>query len=429
MPIYRSITSSRKRGLVQIALCLLSLFSIGQTACTRDDVAAAVSTLAVELEATLQPWGATAVANAQSVATQVPSMIATSKASGIEEQVALRPLSQSTETPIPIVLTAISTAPTTATLTHTLTASPVPTLKSTVTPFPTATPSPTAIPTPYPAEIEVLGGSMARIPGGLFQMGATAAGLADECSSFRDGCRSDWFSASEPVHPVLLRSYYIDAHEVTNASYVEFLNQNGDSCLGQPCIDLMQSQLIQANDGFAIANAQSQTPVTGISWYGAQAFCVWREGRLPTEAEWEKAAAWDGEVMSARRYPWGDVFDGRLVNSCDSSCDEPQANAAFDDGHPAAGPVASFPDGRSAFGLYDMAGNVWEWVSDWYDSDYYQVSAEANPTGPQDGKDKVVRGGSWFDTGNFMAVAIRFPSAPANADRTIGFRCAADLPN
>ncbi len=83
-------------------------------------------------------------------------------------------------------------------------------------------------------------------------MGATAAGLADECSAFRDGCRSDWFSASEPVHPVLLRSYYIDAHEVTNASYVEFLNQNGDSCFEQPCIDLMQSQLAQDNDVFAM---------------------------------------------------------------------------------------------------------------------------------------------------------------------------------
>ena len=133
--------------------------------------------------------------------------------------------------------------------------------------------------------------------------------------------------------------------------------------------------------------------------------------------------------MRARRYPWGDVFDGRLVNSCDLSCDEPQANATFDDGYPDAGPVASFPEGRSAFGLYDMAGNVWEWGSDWYDPGYYQLSAEANPTGPQDGKDKVVRGGSWFDTGNFTAVAIRFPSAPANADGTIGFRCAADLPN
>jgi len=277
-------------------------------------------------------------------------------------------------------------------------------------------------------EIEVFGGSMLRIPGGLFQMGATAADLADECSAFRDGCRSDWFSASEPVHPVLLRSYYIDAHEVTNASYVEFLNQNGDSCLGQPCIDLMQSQLTQENDVFAIDNAQSQTPVTGVSWYGAQAFCVWREGRLPTEAEWEKAAAWDDTVMRARRYPWGDVFDGRLVNSCDSSCEEQQANAAFDDGYPDVGPVASFPEGRSAFGLHDMAGNVWEWISDWYDPGYYQVSAEANPTGPQDGKDKVVRGGSWFDTGNFTAAAIRFPSAPANADGTIGFRCARDEP-
>lgn len=270
---------------------------------------------------------------------------------------------------------------------------------------------------------------MLRIPGGTFHMGATVAGLTNECSAFRDGCRNDWFSASEPIHSVLLRSYYIDAHEVTNAAYVEFLNRNGNSCFDQQCVDFGQNEIEQEGATFAIDEAQSQHPVTGITWYGAQAFCAWRQGRLPTEAEWEKAAAWDGEAAKSQQYPWGDVFDGRLANSCDASCDEPQANAAFDDGFPAVAPVASFPAGRSAYGLYDMAGNVWEWVSDWYDPGYYQISAEANPTGPQDGKDKVVRGGSWFDTGNFTATAIRFPSAPANADGTIGFRCAADLPN
>ena len=268
---------------------------------------------------------------------------------------------------------------------------------------------------------------MLRIPGGTFYMGATTADLVKECSAFRDGCQSDWFSASEPIHAVLLRSYYIDAHEVTNAAYAEFLNQNGNDCLEQQCVDLTQSSLEQDGSTFAIDETQSQDPVTGATWYGAQAFCAWRDGRLPTEAEWEKAAAWDEKSTTARQYPWGDVFDGRLVNSCDASCDEPQASEAFDDGYAALAPVASFSGGRSAFGLYDMGGNVWEWVSDWYDPDYYQMSAEANPTGAQEGKDKVVRGGSWFDTGNFMATTIRFPSPPANADSTIGFRCAADL--
>lgn len=441
MSIYRSVTASTKRGLLLAALCLLSLITLSQTACTRDEVVAAVSTIAVDLEATLQPWGATTVANVQMAVTQVPAMISTSKATRPEkqpdeqEQGVIRQIGQPIEKPAQIAPTATNTIAATETSlpspTASSTSTPTPTSTSTETPTPspTATSTPTATPTPYPMEIDVPGGSMLRIPGGTFYMGATAAGLAKECSAFRDGCQSDWFSASEPIHAVLLRSYYIDAHEVTNAAYVEFLNQNGNDCLEQQCVDLAQSSLEQDGSTFAIDETQSQYPVTGATWYGAQAFCTWRDGRLPTEAEWEKAAAWDDKTTTARQYPWGDVFDGRLVNSCDGSCDEPQANEAFDDGFATLAPVASFPGGRSAFGLYDMAGNIWEWVSDWYDPDYYQVSAEANPAGAKEGKDKVVRGGSWFDTGNFMATTIRFPSPPANADRTIGFRCAADLHN
>lgn len=113
-----------------------------------------------------------------------------------------------------------------------------------------------------------------------------------------------------------------------------------------------------------------------------------------------------------------------MVNTCDSSCQQPQANQDFDDGFPAEAPVASFENGRSPSGAYDMGGNVWEWVADWYDSEYYRAE-NIIPGGPEAGEDKVVRGGSWFDTGNFTAGSLRFPSPPTNTDESIGFRCAA----
>lgn len=450
MPTDRFDRALEGRGWVLAVFCLLAMVSMSQTACTRDDVAAAFATIAVELEATLQPWGATAVANAQSVATQVPSMIATSKAStpsnrptNNPNQPALKPAAKPTEEAVVASPPPVDTLPASATATQppTTTFTPVPTATSTssatpppsatpeptATPTPTMTPEPTLTPTPYPQEIQVTGGTMVRIPGGVFHMGATANRLSEECDAFRDGCQSAWFSSSEPVHSVLLRSYYIDIHEVTNGAYLEFLSAQGNACSGQLCLDFEQSRIFQQGDTYSVEESLTQHPATGVTWYGAQAFCEWRGARLPTEAEWEKAAAWDGKAAASRQYPWGNVFDGRSLNSCDASCDEQQANPAFDDGYPTTAPVASFANGRSAYGLYDMAGNVWEWVADWYDAGYYQVSDEANPMGPEDGSEKVVRGGSWFDTGNFTATTIRFPSAPTNADRTIGFRCAADL--
>lgn len=432
MPTNRIGDALQKRSRLWVALCLLAIPTLSQSACTRDEVAAAIATIAIDLEATLQPWGATAVANAQSVATQVPSFIATSKASTPtnatvevnQEQGALIPVTQTIEEPTQVNPSpSLTPPPPSATPSPT----PSPTPLATATPLPSATRRPTATPTPYPNQIEITGGIMIRIPGGPFTMGATAERLVQECAAFRDGCQSDWFAASEPVHSVLLRSYYIDSHEVTNEAFKEFLNQYGDDCLGHPCVDVDESQLRLDTNGYAISEQLANYPATGMSWYGAAAYCAWRGARLPTEAEWEKAAAWDAEIGALRQYPWGDVFDGRYLNSCDASCEEPQANTAFDDGYPAAAPVASFAGGRSAYGLFDMAGNVWEWVADWYDPGYYLVSAAANPTGPESGEDKVVRGGSWFDTGNFAATSIRFPSAPTNADETIGFRCAADL--
>lgn len=431
MSIYRRIKLPFSRGPVGF-LVLILVTGFGQTGCTRGDVAAAVSTVAAQLEATLEPWGATTVAGAQSAYSTAKAPITPTAISSVSEtgNLALQIDDPLTITASPRALLATSTAipVDTATATPSATATPEPTATSTATYTSTPTPTQTPSPTPYPAQVEVPGGTMILIPGGNFQMGADAGTLAEECNKFRDGCQPDWFVASEPVHSVLLERYYIDEHEVTTAAFGDFLNENGVPCGGLPCFKPEESQIALQDNIYVMPEGSGSEPVTGVTWYGAAAFCDWRDARLPTEAEWERAAAWDAESSIARRYPWGDEFDGKVLNFCDSSCAEQQANPDFDDGYPDLAPVATYENGRSPSGLFDMAGNVWEWVADWYDPLYYAESAASNPTGPGAGEEKVVRGGSWFDTGNFAASAIRFPSSPDNADRTIGFRCATSLP-
>ena len=427
------------RKIGRLAVALLAGALLAQSACTRDDVAATISTVAVQLEATLQPWGATAAANAQTLGTRVPAVLATAKgpASPVAtgepaqapavtdgspaESANLATAVQPTDTTVPLPT---ATPPPSATPAGT----PTPLPCTTASTLPTATSSPTA--TPYPAVIEVPGGAMILIPGGTFQMGASAADLTAECNKFRDGCQEAWFAASEPVHTVSTGAYYLDSHEVTNEAFLVFLNElgRGTLCLEQPCLEADQSEIDAHNGGYGVETEAAREPVAGVTWYGAAAYCAWRGGRLPSEAEWEKGAAWDLSTAVARRYPWGNEFDGNVVNFCDAACDEPQANGDFNDGFPAVAPVASIAGGVSPSGLFDMAGNLWEWVGDWYDLSYYANSPEDTPPGPADGTEKVVRGGSWFDSGNFMASTIRFPSAPDNSDFTIGFRCAADLP-
>lgn len=223
------------------------------------------------------------------------------------------------------------------------------------------------------------GALMVLIPAGEFQMGSNE-GEDDEV----------------PVHKVYLDAFYMDIFEVTNAQYKKFMNATG-----------YNAPRYWNDPRF---NAPDQ-PVVGVTWHDAKAYCEWAGKRLPTEAEWEKAARGG---LEGKTYPWGDGFVDALVEESSSV----PANAAF-----------IFQVGNSTpnnYGLYDMAGNAWEWCIDWYDDAYYAKSTGRNPAGPSAGKNRVLRGGSWF-AGVYepLRVAYRYSFNPEQTSDLIGFRCAA----
>ena len=207
----------------------------------------------------------------------------------------------------------------------------------------------------------------------------------------------DWLDIRDrqddrPVHLVSLDAFSIDRHEVTNGEYAAYVKVAGATAPYHW-------------GGAAPAAAKATLPVYNVSWHEAAAYCAWRGARLPTEAEWEKAAR-GGEADSD--YPWGNEYESEEGAKATPSADEAGANSGAPAARPArvkraqsssAGgprPVGSFEPNR--FGLYDMSGNVWEWVADWYDLYYYGVSPIQNPRGPAQGRYKVIRGGSWADT-------------------------------
>ncbi len=233
--------------------------------------------------------------------------------------------------------------------------------------------------------------------------GSSPAGMVFVAGgSFTMGATGGKFDLDEtPAHVVTLDSFYIDANEVTVAQFARFANASG-----------YQTDAERGGDGmtwrtFSAADRQN-FPVTYVSWNDAARFCAYYGGRLPAEAEWEYAARGN----TKRAYPWGDTFNVAWANTVEFGAGQPVAIASN--------------SARSPYGAYDMSGNVWEWVQDWYGSEYYKTSPASNPIGPATGLMKVIRGGSFKTKGNAATTTARGQASIDGRSDDIGFRCVRD---
>jgi serine/threonine-protein kinase len=309
----------------------------------------------------------------------------------------------------------------------TLTKEPPPTQTITSIPTKTLKPTNTLKPTSIVmgeiiielSENEADGAEMVFLPAGEFPMGSEDSIAEDD---------------EAPEHTVFVDAFWIYKHEVTNAQFAAFLNAEGNQEEGGVTwldAESFEVRIHQSEGTWVPDEGYEAHPVVEVNWFGADAYCQWAGGRLPTEAEWEKAARGTDE----RTYPWGNSeITGERVNYCDINCSWiNHRDNKQDDGYSETSPVGNYPEGASPYGALDMAGNVWEWVYDWYDANYYSQSGNTNnPQGPEDTGEKVLRGGA-YDLSQYLVYGTsglwnlrasdrlkRYPGITSNLN---GFRC------
>lgn len=264
---------------------------------------------------------------------------------------------------------------------------------------PTQTPSPTEtktlVHTPTLIPASGIGSTWVRpkdgmvmvyIPEGEFSMGVNIDTSMEFCQQYRSDCQRDWFTSEEPVHSVYLEAYWIDRTEVTNEMYALCINDRA-------CNPPAHYAVIDPVNYFGDPR-YANYPVIYVYWQYAETYCAWAEARLPTEAEWEKAA----RGTDGRTFPWGNTD---LTE------------------------VGKYPSGASPYGALDLAGIVLEWVADWYDASYYSQSPVDNPGRPASGTERVIRGGGFDNMGFELHSTTRFGMDPDEwPEAFIGFRCA-----
>lgn len=242
---------------------------------------------------------------------------------------------------------------------------------------------------------------MVPVPAGEFRMGSTEEDIAAAMQRCPQ-CPEESFVRETPAHVVSLDTFFMDRYEVTTTDYAEFLKA--------------APRQVPEHWQEATNPKHARKPVIGVTWEDSTEYCKWKGKRLPTEAEWEKTA----RGTDGRRYPWGNERANVSWANFDKCC--------VWTGYGLLTPVGSLEQGVSPYGAHDMAGNVREWVQDWYDERYYAASPKKDPPGPHNGTEKVVRGGGWLQLNTGVRTTAREKRDSTARSTSVGFRCAKSFP-